>query len=284
MDARENLGRSSHAASRQSLADCASPDQNRAPRHARIIAIANQKGGVGKTTTAINLSAALAERGYEVLLVDADPQGNTTTGVGIDKKAVLRCVYDVLLKSATIEEVTSASPVRGLHVVPATLNLAGAEIELVSALSREHRLRTSLEPERKNFDFICIDCPPSLGLLTLNALSAADTLIIPIQAEYFALEGLGQLTHVIDLVRTHLNPNLEIMGVLITMFDARTNLATQVVEEVERYFPGLVFGTRVPRNIRLSEAPSFGTPIGQFDPKSKGAAAYAALASEVLER
>jgi chromosome partitioning protein len=172
----------------------------------------------------------------------------------------------------------------GLKLVPATLNLAGAEIELVSALSREHRLRVALEPERSKYDFIIIDCPPSLGLLTLNALAAADALIIPIQAEYFALEGLGQLTKVIDLVRTHLNPSLKILGVLVTMFDARTNLATQVVGEVDKFFPGLQFGTRVPRNIRLSEAPSFGQPIGRFDPKSKGAAAYAALADEVLSR
>jgi chromosome partitioning protein len=250
----------------------------------RILAIANQKGGVGKTTTAINLSAALAARGRRVLLVDADPQGNATTGIGIDKKAVHGCIYDVLLKSSTIAEVTCRTKIEGLDVAPATLNLAGAEIELVSALSREHRLKHALEPERGTHDDIIIDCPPSLGLLTLNALSAADALIIPIQAEYFALEGLGQLTHVIDLVREHLNEKLAILGVLITMYDGRTNLAVQVVEEVERFFPGLVFGTRVPRNIRLSEAPSFGSPITQFDPKSKGAAAYAALAEEVMAR
>lgn len=250
----------------------------------RILAVANQKGGVGKTTTAINLSAALAARGRRVLLVDADPQGNATTGIGIDKKMVHGCIYDVLLKSATIADVTCSTGIDGLDVAPATLNLAGAEIELVSALSREHRLKHALEPERFAHDDIIIDCPPSLGLLTLNALSAADALIIPIQAEYFALEGLGQLTHVIDLVRAHLNEKISILGVLITMYDGRTNLATQVVEEVERFFPGLVFGTRVPRNIRLSEAPSFGSPITKFDPKSKGAAAYAALAEEVMAR
>jgi len=216
--------------------------------------------------------------------VDADPQGNATTGIGIDKKTVHGCIYDVLLKSATIADVVCKTGVEGLDIAPATLNLAGAEIELVSALSRELRLKYALEPERSTHDEIIIDCPPSLGLLTLNALSAADALIIPIQAEYFALEGLGQLTHVIDLVRAHLNAKLSILGVLITMYDGRTNLATQVVEEVEKYFPGLVFGTRVPRNIRLSEAPSFGTPIAQFDPKSKGAAAYAALAEEVIAR
>lgn len=253
-------------------------------RSGRIFAIANQKGGVGKTTTAINLSAALAALGRRVLLVDADPQGNATTGIGIDKKSVDGCIYDVLLKSATVEQVTHPTTVAGLAVAPATLNLAGAEIELVSALSREQRLKFALEPVRHSYDYVIIDCPPSLGLLTLNGLSAADALIIPIQAEYFALEGLGQLTHLIDLVRAHLNPTLTILGVLITMYDGRTNLATQVVEEVERFFPGLVFGTRVPRNIRLSEAPSFGSPILQFDPKSKGAVAYAALAEEVIVR
>jgi chromosome partitioning protein len=253
-------------------------------RRARVVAVANQKGGVGKTTTAVNLSAALAARGLRVLLVDVDPQGNATTGAGLDKQAVNACMYDVLLKSTAIADVVRATAVERMHVAPATLNLAGAEIELVSALSREQRLKNALEPVLRSFDWIVIDCPPSLGLLTLNALAAADTLIIPIQAEYYALEGLGQLTHVIDLVRTHLNPSLVILGVLVTMYDGRTNLAVQVVDEVRRYFPDQVFETRIPRNVRLSEAPSFGAPIAQFDPKSKGAAAYAALAEEVLTR
>jgi chromosome partitioning protein len=250
----------------------------------RIIAVTNQKGGVGKTTTAINLAAALAQRGRRVLVVDIDPQGNSTTALGIDKTQVVRCIYDVLLKSASLDDAIIETGVPGLWLVPATLNLAGAEIELVSALSREQRLRNALRSATRAYDDVIIDCPPSLGLLTLNALTAAQCLIIPVQAEYLALEGLGQLTRVIDLVRTHLNEDLSILGVLITMYDGRTNLATQVVAEVENFFPGVVFATRIPRTVRLSEAPSYGAPITTFDPKSKGALAYAALADEVLAR
>jgi len=250
----------------------------------RTIALANQKGGVGKTTTAVNLAAALSQAGRRVLVVDVDPQGNATTALGIEKTSVKRCVYDVLLKAAHVDLVTVDTRVPGLSLVPATLNLAGAEIELVSALSREQRLRGALRASSVPYDDIIVDCPPSLGLLTLNALTAADKLIIPVQAEYLALEGLGQLTRVIDLVRAHLNEGLRILGVLVTMYDGRTNLAAQVVAEVEDFFPGLVFKTRIPRTIRLSEAPSYGAPIALFDAKGKGAAAYAALAHEVLAR
>ena len=251
---------------------------------ARVIAIANQKGGVGKTTTAINLSAELARRGKRVLLLDIDPQGNATTGLGLEKASITACMYDVIIKSSPLQDIIQRTDVEGLSIAPSTLNLAGAEIELVSAISRELRLRNALAGSVPLFEYIFIDCPPSLGLLTLNAMSAADALIVPIQAEYFALEGLGQLTHVIELVRNHLNAQVRILGVLITMFDGRTNLAAQVVDEVEKYFPGLVFATRIPRSIRLSEAPSHGAPIALFDPKGKGAAAYAALATEVLAR
>jgi chromosome partitioning protein len=253
-------------------------------RAARVVAITNQKGGVGKTTTAINLSAELARRGKRVLLVDVDPQGNATTGMGIEKSSVEHCIYDVIIKSLPLERIIRPGGVSNLWLAPSTLNLAGAEIELVSAMSRELRLRKALEPVLPQYDHVFIDCPPSLGLLTLNAMSSADALIVPIQAEYFALEGLGQLTAVIELVHRHLNPKVHILGVLVTMFDGRTNLATQVVDEVERYFPGLVLRTRIPRSIRLSEAPSHGAPITVFDPKGKGAAAYAALAEEVLAR
>jgi len=243
----------------------------------------NQKGGVGKSTTAVNLGAALAVRGQRVLVVDSDPQGNTTTGFGIDKGRIERDVYDVLMQQATIAEVIQPSEIEGLDVVPATINLAGAEIELVSGLSRETRMRSALAPIADTYDFTLIDCPPSLGLLTINALTAAREIIIPVQAEYYALEGLSQLTNVVRRVREALNPTLHVSGVLVTMFDGRTRLAMEVLDELERYFPEQMFKTQIPRNIRLSEAPSFGKPVILFDIKSRGAQAYISLAKEMLD-
>ena len=249
---------------------------------ARIIALVNQKGGVGKTTTAVNLAAALAVLGQRILVVDADPQGNATTGLGIDKAPLQRDVYDVLLQEASIDDVAIATEIEGLSLVPATINLAGAEIELVSAMSRETRLRQALAPIAERYDFVFIDCPPSLGLLTINALTAADECLIPVQAEYYALEGLSQLTAVVGRVREALNPSLRVGGVLVTMFDGRTRLAAEVFEELVKFFPEQLFKTHIPRNVRISEAPSFGKPIILFDAKSRGAQAYLALAHEVL--
>jgi chromosome partitioning protein len=248
---------------------------------ARVIAIVNQKGGVGKSTTAVNLGASLALLGRRVLIVDIDPQGNTTTGVGIDKQTVERDVYNVLLRDASIAEVARPTEVENLAVVPATLNLAGAEIELVSTLQRESRLRSALTRVLNDYDVVLIDCPPSLGLLTINALTAAGEVIIPVQAEYYALEGLSQLVAIVRRIKEGLNPDLMIAGVLITMFDGRTRLATEVLEEVHRYFPERVFRTQIPRNIRLSEAPSYGKPAILFDVKSRGAQAYLSLAKEI---
>jgi chromosome partitioning protein len=252
-----------------------------AQKTARVIAIVNQKGGVGKSTTAVNLGASLALLGRRVLIVDIDPQGNTTTGVGIDKRAVERDVYNVLLQRIAIAEVVRPTEVEHLHIVPATLNLAGAEVELVSALQRENRLKTALFPVLRDYDEVLIDCPPSLGLLTINALTAANEVIIPVQAEYYALEGLSQLVAIVRRIKEGLNPDLTIRGVLITMFDGRTKLATEVLEEVHRYFPDRVFQTQIPRNIRLSEAPSYGKPAILFDVKSRGAQAYLSLAKEL---
>jgi chromosome partitioning protein len=248
---------------------------------ARVIAIVNQKGGVGKSTTAVNLGASLAVLGQRVLVVDADPQGNTTTGVGVDKRAVERDIYNVLLQHVPIAEVTRPTEVENLFIVPATLNLAGAEVELVSALQRENRLKTALSSVLGGYDVILIDCPPSLGLLTINALTAAHEVIIPVQAEYYALEGLSQLVAIVRRIKESLNPDLTIRGVLITMFDGRTKLATEVLEEVNRYFPDRVFQTQIPRNIRLSEAPSYGKPAILFDVRSRGAQAYLSLAREL---
>ncbi len=251
---------------------------------ARIVAIVNQKGGVGKSTTTVNLGASLAVMGRRVLLVDIDPQGNTTSGLGIDKREIEDDIYRVLLADVSIESATQMTAVSGLDVVPATINLAGAEIELVAALSRETRLRRALESVRFAYDYIFIDCPPSLGLLTLNALTAATEVLIPVQAEYYALEGLSQLTSVVGRIRDALNPALRITGVLVTMFDGRTRLATEVLDEVNKYFPSNVFRTQIPRNVRLSEAPSYGKPVILFDVKSRGAQAYIALAREVEAR
>ncbi|MFZ1018616.1 MAG: AAA family ATPase [Candidatus Cybelea sp.] len=249
----------------------------------RIIALVNQKGGVGKTTTAVNLGAALAMLGRRVLVVDADPQGNATTGLGIDKTQLKHDVYHALLQEAPLENIVVPTEVENLHLAPATINLAGADVELVAALSRETRLRQALEPLANSYDFVLIDSPPSLGLLTINALTAAQDCIIPVQAEFYALEGLAQLTNVIWRVRDALNPTLHVSGVLVTMFDGRTRLAVEVIRELEKYFPREIFKTQIPRNVRLSEAPSFGKPVILFDLKSRGAQAYIAVAREMLE-
>jgi len=250
----------------------------------RVIAIANQKGGVGKTTTAVNLSACLAELGKRVLLIDIDPQGNATSGIGVDRKRLKTSVYDVLLDEVPLLDAVVETRVRGLRLLPATIDLAGAEIELVPRISRETRLKLALDPVRDQFDFVLMDCPPSLGLLTINALTAADSILIPIQCEYYALEGLTQLMDTFRLVREALNPSLEVEGVVLTMFDGRTNLSIQVVEDVKRYFKGQVYRSIITRNVRLSEAPSHGLPITMYDARSKGAEAYMELAREVIER
>ena len=255
------------------------------PGRARIIAIANQKGGVGKSTTAVSLGAALADVGYRVLVADLDPQGNASTGMGIRHDAREATVYDVVVSEAKIEEAIIPTPVERLHAVPATIDLAGAEIELVSQFSRESRLKKALEPVLEGmYDFILLDCPPSLGLLTINALTAAEELIVPIQCEYYALEGLGQLLRNVSLVQQNINSGLRLSGIVMTMFDPRTKLSEQVVEEVKRHFGDLVYDVIIPRTVRLSEAPGFGQPITVYDPRSKGAEAYRQLAQEVALR
>lgn len=250
----------------------------------RIIAVINQKGGVGKSTTAINLAAALGENGKQVLLVDLDPQGNSSSGLGIEKTLVKNCIYDVLLNDVSIEEAIIPDIYPDLDIVPATINLAGAEVELVSEMARENRLKEAAGAVRGKYDYILIDCPPSLGLLTINALVAADKLLIPIQCEFYALEGVTKLLESMKRVKTRLNPTLDIFGVLLTMYDNRTTLSKQVVEEVQGYFGKLVFNTLIPRTVKLSEAPSFGMPITEYDPHGKGAICYQELAKEVIER
>ena len=250
----------------------------------KITAIINQKGGVGKSTTAINLSAALGEMGKQVLLVDLDPQGNSSSGLGVEKSQVQNCIYDVLLNDVPVEEVIIPDVCEGLDLVPATINLAGAEVELVSEMARENRLKDAIGALRGKYDYIFIDCPPSLGLLTVNALVAADKLLIPIQCEFYALEGVTKLLDSMKRVKTRLNPTLDIYGVLMTMYDGRTTLSRQVVEEVRSYFGRLVFETLIPRTVKLSEAPSFGQPITLYDPSGKGAQSYMSLAKEVIAR
>jgi len=248
----------------------------------RVIAIANQKGGVGKTTTAVNLSSCLALLGARVLLIDVDPQGNSTSGLGIDKSTVKRCVYDCLVNDVPMDEAIVSTKVENLGLLPATIQLAGAEVELVSVLARENMLKRALEKVKYRYDFVLMDCPPSLGLLTINALTAASSVLVPIQCEFYALEGLSQLMRTVGLVQKNLNPSLQLEGVVLTMFDARTNLSIQVVDEVKNHFRNKVYRTIIPRNIRLSEAPSHGKPIVQYDPKSRGAEVYLELAKEVM--
>lgn len=247
------------------------------------MSIANQKGGVGKTTSSVNLSAGLASLGNKVLLIDTDPQGNATSGVGINKADVPYCIYNVLVEEVPAEDVIVSTDMVNLDIIPATIQLAGAEIELVQIMSREMRLSKALEQLQEEYDYIIIDCPPSLGLLTLNALTASNSVIIPVQCEYYALEGLSQLLNTIRLVQKHLNKHLMIEGVLLTMLDARTNLGIEVVAEVKKYFQEKVYKSIIPRNIRLSEAPSHGQPIINYDPKSKGAEVYLELAKEVMQ-
>ena len=249
----------------------------------RVIAIANQKGGVGKTTTAINLSAALAEKGKRVLVVDTDPQGNTTSGFGIEKNELENTIYELLLGECSVQDCIIKDKKSGVSIIPSNVNLAAVEIELIDADKREFILKREIDWIREDYDFIMIDCPPSLSMLTVNAMTTADTVLVPIQCEYYALEGLSQLIHTVNLVKERLNPDLDMEGVVFTMYDSRTNLSNQVVDNVKSVLQQKIFKTLIPRNVRLAEAPSFGMPINQYDPKSAGAEAYAALADEVIK-
>lgn len=250
----------------------------------RTIAIANQKGGVGKTTTAINLSACLAEKGKKVLAVDMDPQGNMTSGLGVDKDSVENTIYNLIIGEAKMEEVLIKNVLENLDIIPTNIDLSGAEIELLDVEGKEYIVRNEINKIKDNYDFIIIDCPPSLSMLTINAMTTADSVLVPIQCEYYALEGLSQLIHTVKLVRDRLNPKLTIEGVVFTMYDARTNLSLQVVENVKDNLEQTIYKTIIPRNIRLAEAPSYGIPINKYDPKSAGAESYLRLADEVIDK
>ena len=250
----------------------------------RVIAVANQKGGVGKTTTAINLSACLAEKGQKVLAIDMDPQGNMTSGLGIDKDEVEKNIYDLMIGQAGVDEVLQKEAIENLDVIPTSIDLSAAEIELIGVDDKEFIIRNAVQPIKDDYDYIIIDCPPSLSMLTINAMTTADSVLVPIQCEYYALEGLSQLIHTVELVKERLNPVLEIEGVVFTMYDARTNLSLQVVENVKENLQQNIYKTIIPRNIRLAEAPSYGMPINLYDPKSTGATSYMLLAEEVIHK